>query len=127
VLIKTLFAVTMMSLVYMLYALKELPWGLFGSVIGILILVMTPFFAGLILGFTFENPKLALAFSTFIGFVSIGLGMLMMMLPKILGLAEYGPDFMKDVWFYGFFIPFLVTISFVPTGAMVSVSTNVYD
>ena len=117
----------MMSLVYLLYALRELPWGLFGSVIGILILVMTPFFAGLILGFTFENPKLALVYSLLIGFLSIGLGIILMMLPKTLELAQYGPLFMKDVWFYGFFIPFLVTISFVPAGAMISASTNVYE
>ena len=126
-LVKTCFAVCMMSLVYLLYALIELPWGLFGSVTGILILVMTPFLAGLILGFTFESPRRALVFSLVIGFMSIGICIVLMMLPKLLNLAEYGSGFMTNLLFYGFFIPFLVTISFVPAGAMLSASTNVYD
>jgi len=124
---KTGFAVCMMSLVYLLYALSELPWGLFGSVAGILILVMTPFFAGLILGFAFDSPKRALVYSLIIGFISIGICIFLMMLPKLLELAEYGSGFLKNVLFYGFFIPFLVTISFVPAGAMLSASTNVYE
>ena len=117
----------MMSLVFLLYSLHELRWTLFGSATGILILVLMPFFAGLILGFTFENPKLALAYSMLMGFISICICMMLMTLPKMLGLAEYGPGFMRNVLFYGFFIPFLVTISFVPAGAMVSSSTNVYE
>ena len=125
--IKTIFAVCMMAVAYLLYALHELPWALFGSVAGILILTGAPFFAGLMLGFAFESPKRALAYSVMLGFISIGLCMALMMLPMNLELAEYGPGFMKNVWFYGFFIPFLVTISFVPAGTMVSASTNVYD
>ncbi|MFO7618054.1 MAG: hypothetical protein R6W91_00060 [Thermoplasmata archaeon] len=127
VMVKTFFAVAMMSLVFLLYSLHELRWTLFGSGTGILILAMMPFFAGLILGFTFENPKLALLYSILIGFISIGICMALMMLPKMLGLAEYGPGFMRNVWFYGFFVPFIVTISFVPAGTMVSVSTNIYE
>lgn len=117
----------MITLVYLLYALNELPWRLFGSVIGILLLVMAPFFSGLILGFTFESPKAALAYSIIIGFFSVGLCMALMMLPGILNITEIGFGLNKNVWFYGFFIPFLVTISFVPAGAMISSSTNVYE
>ncbi|MDD4307211.1 MAG: hypothetical protein PHU53_00185 [Thermoplasmata archaeon] len=127
VLLKSFFAICMMTLVYLLYALHELPWRLFGSVIGILILVLAPFFAGLILGFTFESPKAALAYSIIIGFVSVGSCMALMMLPGILHVTEFGFGLNKNVWFYGFFIPFLVTISFVPAGALVSSSTNVYE
>ncbi len=124
---KTGLAICMMSLVYMLYALMELPWGLFGSVTGILILVMTPFLAGMVLGFSFESPSRALVFSMFMGFISIAVCICLMMLPKLLDLAEYGSGFLSNVLFYGFFIPFLVTISFLPAGAMLSASTNVYD
>ena len=116
-----------MTLVFLLYALHELPWRLFGSATGILILVLTPFFAGMILGFTFESPKTALAFSIPLGFLSIGLTMILMMLPRLMGIAEFGYNLDTNVWFYGFFIPFLVTISFVPAGTMISASANMVE
>jgi hypothetical protein len=125
--IKIIFAICIMSLVFILYALHELPWSLFGSAIGLIILSATPFFAGLMLGFSFQNPRRALAFSVLIGFISVALCFFLMMVPYLLKLADYNLGFMSDVWFYGFFVPFLLTISLVPAGAMVSVSTNVYD
>ncbi len=125
--VKTGLSICMISLVYLIYGLHELPWSLYGSATGIIILVMTPFFAGMILGYTFENPKLALAYSLVIGFISIGISFFLMLLPNMLELAEYGPGFMKNVWFYGFFLPFLVTMSFVSAGTMLSASTNVYS
>jgi len=127
ILVKIIFAVCMMTLVFLLYALHELPWRLFGSVIGIIILVMTPFFAGMILGFTFESPKIALAVSIPLGFLSIGFTMFLMMLPGLLGVASTGFGLDTNVWFYGFFIPFLVTISFVPAGTMISASANMVE
>jgi hypothetical protein len=125
--IKTIFAICLLTLVFILYALHELPWSLFGSGIGLIILATTPFFAGLMLGFSFQNPRRALAFSMLVGFISLVLCFFLMMLPYLMKLADYGPGFMSDVWFYGFIIPFLLTISLVPAGAMVSVSTNVYE
>jgi len=125
--IKTIFAISIITLVFILYGLHELPWSLFGSGLGLIILATAPFFAGLMLGFSFQNPKKALAYSMLIGIISIVLCFFLMMLPYLLKLADYGPGFMSDVWFYGFFSPFLLTISLVPAGAMVSVSTNVYE
>lgn len=125
--IKTIFAICIMTLVFILYGLHELPWSLFGSGTGLIILSVAPFFAGLMLGFSFQNPKKALVFSILIGLISIFMCFVLMMLPYLLKLADYGPGFMSDVWFYGFFIPFLLMISLVPAGAMVSVSTNVYE
>jgi len=124
---KVIFSVCMMALVYTLYALSELPWGLFGSVSGIMVLVMTPFFAGVVLGFSFESPKRALAVSMALGFISIGLCMALMAMPKILGLAEYDSGFMRNFLFYGFFIPLMITISFLPAGAMLAASSNVFE
>ena len=127
VIIKTILALGIMTMAYLLYALRELPWGLFDSATGILILAAAPFFAGMMLGFTFENQKLALGYSVLLGMISIGLCFFLMMLPYEMELADYGPVFMKDVWYYGFFVPFIVTISFVPAGAMLSASTNAYN
>jgi hypothetical protein len=112
---------------YLLYGLHELPWTLFGSVTGILILAFGPFLAGLVLGYSFESPRLALASSLGIGFAALAACFLLMQLPQMLGLAECGPGFMSAVWYYGFFIPFLITIAFVPAGAMVGSSTNVHE
>jgi hypothetical protein len=125
--IKTAFAVCIMTLAFLLYALHELPWSLFGSGIGLIILAITPFFAGLVLGFSFQNSKKALAFSVLTGLISLVLCFFLMMLPYALKLADYGPGFMSDVWFYGFFIPFMLIISLLPAGTMISASTNVYD
>ncbi|MDO9537415.1 MAG: hypothetical protein Q7J68_03750 [Thermoplasmata archaeon] len=125
--LKTSLAISMMTLVYILYGLHELPWRLFGSGTGLLILAGAPFFAGIILGYSFESPKLSLFYAIIIGFISIGLGFLIMSAPYLMKLAYYEMGFMSDVWFYGFFIPFLLTISFVPAGAMLAASTNVYE
>lgn len=127
ILMKTLLSICMMTLVFLLYALHELPWRLYGSALGIIILVMAPFFAGLILGFTFESPKIALVYSVLIGFISIVLCMVLMMLPNLIGISDSGFSLDRNVWFYGFFIPFLITISFVPSGTMISSSANVYE
>jgi hypothetical protein len=125
--VKTIFAASIMTLAFVLYALHELSWSLFGSGLGLIILAVAPFFAGLMLGFSFQSPRRALAFSLLIGLISIALCFFLMMLPYLLKLADYGPGFMGDVWFYGFIIPFLLTISLVPAGAMASVSTNIYE
>ncbi len=104
-----------------------MPWTIWGSAIGLMMLLAAPFFAGMIMGYSFENPKWALAYAIFIGFTAIALNFLLFMLPQIMELGNYGPGFMANVWWYGFFLPFMITISCVPAGAMVAVSTNVYD
>jgi len=125
--VKGVLVFCIITLVYLLYGLHELPWTLFGSVAGILILAFGPFFAGLILGYTFQNPKFALVCALLIGFAGMAACFFLMQLPYRMGLAEYGPDFMGNVWYYGFFIPFLISITFVPAGAMVGASTNVHE
>lgn len=125
--VKTLFSLCIITLTYLLYALHEIPWTIFGSGTGLVILLATPFFAGMILGYSFEKPPRALAYAVVIGFASIGLNFFLIRLPELMSLADYGPGFMSSVWWYGFYLPFLITISCVPAGAMVAVSTNVYE
>jgi len=125
--VKTVFSVIIISLTYLLYGLQEIPWTIFGSGTGLVILSFAPFFVGMIMGYSFEKPIWALAYAILIGFTSIGLTFVLLRLPQLMELGNYGSGFMANVWWYGFYLPFLITISFVPAGAMVAVSTNVYD
>ncbi len=125
--VKTIFSLSIISITFVLYGLHEIPWTIWGSATGMFLLLLAPFFAGMIMGYSFENPKWALTYAVIIGFAAIGLNFLLFMLPLIMGVGDYGPGFMADVWWYGYFLPFMITISCVPAGAMVAVSTNVYD
>ncbi|MCK5398158.1 MAG: hypothetical protein KAJ33_07915 [Thermoplasmata archaeon] len=124
---KTIFSLCIITLAFLLYGLREIPWAIYGSGIGLVILLVAPLFAGLMIGYSFEKPKWALVYSLIIGFSAIGLNFYLMTLPDIMGLGTYGPGFMSNVWWYGFYLPFIITISCVPTGAMVAASTNVYE
>jgi len=124
---KTVFSLSILTLTFLLYGLHEMPWTIFASAPGLMILLAAPFFAGLIMGYAFENPKWALAYSLIVSFSAIGLNFLLFRLPDIMSLADYGPGFMSNVWWYGYFLPFIITISCVPAGAMVASSTNVYE
>ena len=125
--VKTLFSLTIIALTYLLYGLQEIPWTIFGSGTGLVILLAAPFFVGMVMGYSFEKPKWALAYAVVIGFGAIALDFTLFRVPEMMQLADYAPGFMSNVWWYGFYLPFLITISSVPAGAMVAVSTNVYD
>ena len=125
--VKTIFSLSIISMTFVLYGLHEIPWTIWGSATGMFLLLIAPFFSGMIMGYSFEKPKWALAYAVIIGFTAIGLNFLLFMLPQIMGVGDYHPGFMADIWWYGFVLPFLITISCVPAGAMVAVSTNVYD
>lgn len=125
--VKVLLSLCIITLIFLLYGLRELPWTLYGSAIGMLVLGFGPFFAGLVLGYSFERPKMALACTIAISLASTALCFALMILPRMMGLAEYGPMFMSDIWYNGFFIPFLITITFVPAGTMLGTSTNIQE
>ena len=100
---------------------------MFGSAAGLLLLAAAPFFSGVMLGYSFENPKWALGYSVLVGLMSMALCFILICLPYAFRIANYTPGFMSDAWFYGIIIPFILTITAVPAGAMASVSTNVFD
>ncbi len=125
--VKIVFSLSIITLTYLLYGLHEITWSIWGSATGLIILLAAPFFAGMIMGYSFEKPMWALIFSIIISFSAIALNFLLLILPNIMELGNYGPGFMANVWWYGFFLPFMITISCVPAGTMVAVSTNVYD
>ena len=125
-LLKTVLGTSMLVLMFLLYALRELPWSIFGSAVGLLILGFGPFFVGVVLGFSFESMKKALAFGMTIGFAAIGIAFFLFRLPYSMDMALYHPGFMLNVWFYSF-IWFIVTISFVPAGIAVAAASNQYE
>lgn len=124
--LKITFCIAILTLTYILYALHELPWTIFGMGIGLVIFGVLPFFAGLILGFSFDNMKKALAIGIIVGFISMLLAHIIFRLPYSLGYAEYDGEFMLEVWFY-LFIWLINMISFVPAGIAVGTSSNMYE
>ncbi len=124
--LKVTLGIIILTLLYLLYALQELPWTIFGSVMGLLLMAGGPFFVGLILGFSFDSMKKALALGIIVGMVSLALFFIIFTLPYNMGLADYEPGFMLNPWFY-LFISFLDMISFVPTGVALAAATNMYD
>ena len=54
---KTIFSLSIISMTFVLYGLHEMPWTIWGSGTGMVILLVAPFFAGMIMGYSFENPK----------------------------------------------------------------------
>ena len=115
------------TLTYLLYGLHELPWSIFGSGTGLVLLLVAPFFTGMIMGYSFEKPIWALTYAMTIGFASIGLTFFLLKLPELMNLASYTPAFSVSVWWYGFYLPFILTISVIPAGTMVAVSTNIFE
>lgn len=125
-LLKVVLGIATLTLIYVLYALQELPWTIFGSVLGLLLMGSVPFLVGLIIGFSFDSMKWALALGIVVGMVSLALFFIIFTLPDTMGLADYEPAFMLDVWFY-LFISFLDMITFVPAGVALAAATNMYD
>jgi hypothetical protein len=115
-----------LTLVYLLYALHELPWTIFGSAVGLLIMGGAPFLVGVVLGFSYENMWMALKTGVVMGFVSLLVFFIIITLPYLAGYADYTSAFMLDVWFYTF-IAFIDMISFVPAGVALATATNMYD
>jgi len=115
-----------LTLIYLLYALHELPWTIFGSAAGLLIMGGGPFLVGLVLGFSYENMWKALKTGIVMGFASLLIFFMIITFPYYTGMALYTTEFMLDVWFYTF-IAFLDMISFVPAGVALATATNMYD
>ncbi len=125
-LLKTVLGISILVLIYLLYALQELPWSIFGSAVGLLILGFGPFFVGVVLGFSFESMKKALAFGMTISFAAMGIAFFLFRLPYSMDMALYHPGFMLNVWFYSV-IWFIVIMSFVPAGIAVAAASNQYE
>ncbi|KYK26811.1 MAG: hypothetical protein AYK23_02610 [Candidatus Proteinoplasmatales archaeon SG8-5] len=123
---KIVLCISIITLTYVLYALHELPWTIFGFGIGLLIYGVAPFFAGLILGFGFDDMKKALAVGIVIGLISMFLALAIFVAPYSMGLADYTGEFMLEAWFY-FFISIINMISFVPAGVAVGTASNMYE
>jgi len=121
------FSVCIITLAFLLYGLHELPWSLFGSATGLILLTAAPFYSGMMLGYSFQSPKWALGYSVLVGLMSMALCFILMCLPYLFEVASYTPGFMGDAWFYGMVVPFILAITTVPAGAMAAVSTNAYD
>lgn len=126
IIVKLVLGTATLTLVYLLYALHELPWTIFGSAVGLLIMGGGPFLVGLVLGFSFESMKKALFTGIILGSVSLLLFFIIITFPYFTGMAVYTTEFMLDVWFYTF-IAFIDMISFVPAGVALATATNMYD
>jgi len=124
--LKSVLGISMLTLIYVLWAMHEIPWNIFGWSIGLLILTCGPFFVGLIIGFSFESLKNALYLVIIVIMVSLALSFLIFILPYKLHCAEYEKDFMLEVWYY-FVIWIILSISLVPAGAGLATATNVYE
>lgn len=123
---KTVLGISMLTLVYVLWAMHEIPWNIFGWSIGLLIVTLGPFFVGFIIGFSFESLKNALYLVIVVILASLALSFLIFVLPYKLHYAEYEKDFMLEIWYY-FFIWIILSISLVPAGAGLAAATNVYE
>jgi hypothetical protein len=123
---KVVLSISLITLTYVLYAIQELPWTIFGFGAGLLLYGVAPFFAGLILGFGFDNMKKALAVGIIIGLISMFLALVIFILPYQLEYAQYTGEFMLEAWFY-FFISIINMISFVPAGVAVGTASNMYE
>lgn len=123
---KIILCISIITLAYLLFALQELPWTLFGFGVGVLLYGVAPFFAALILGFSFDNMKKAIAAGVIIGLISMFLAFAIFVIPYNLGYAEYTGEFMLDAYFY-FFISIINMISFIPAGVAVGTASNQYE
>lgn len=124
--LKFTFGLIILTTVYLLYSLKELPWTLFGSVLGMSIWCIAPFFVGFSIGLSMENIKKAFALSFALGLISVVLVYLLFNLPYSMNLFEYGPAYGIHLW-WSVLLSFINMISFLPIGALVSASMNIYE
>lgn len=124
--LKIILGISMLTLVYVLWAMHEIPWNIFGWSIGLFLIALVPLFVGLIIGFSFESLKNALYLVIVVILASVGLAFLIFVLPYQLHYAEYEKDFMLEVWYY-FIMWILISISLVPAGAGLATATNVYE
>jgi hypothetical protein len=125
-LLKLVLGLVILVLIYLLYALQELPWSIFGHAAGLVLLGVVPLFVGLIIGFSFDSAKKALALAIPLGFAAMAVSFFIFRYPYTMNMAEYHPGFMLNVWFYSF-IWFIITITFVPAGAAVAAASNQYE
>ena len=124
--VKTVFCISIVTLTFILYALHELPWTIFGWGLGLLLFGAMPFFAGLMFGFSFENMKKALLAGIIISIFSLALAFTIFCIPYTLEFADYNGEFMLDVWFYTL-LWVINMISFFPAGIVVGAATNMYE
>ena len=99
---KVFLGIIMITIFYLLYALHEIPWAIFGSGIGLVLFGVVPFFVGLIVGLSFDSMKMALTYAVIIGLAALILGFIIFTLPYNMNMAEYEPGFMIKVWGYLF-------------------------
>ncbi len=125
--LKGALGVVIVTTVYLLYSLAEIPWTLGESIAGMMLFGFVPFFVSFVLGMTFENGKKALAFSLMVGMTSILLLYVILNLPYSMGLFDsHGDGYGTYMWWY-ILLSFINMISFMPVAAVLASSTNVYE
>ena len=123
---EAVFGVIIITTIYLLYGLAELPWTLAESLVGMMIFAFVPFFVAFVLGMTFESGKKALAFAFTIGMISIAIMFIIIEMPFKMGLFEFGEGYTMQLWWH-VLLSFINLISFVPVSAVLASSTNVYE
>ena len=125
--LKGILGVVIITTTYLLYNLVEIPWTIGQNFFGMMIFAFVPFFVGFVLGMTFESGKRALVFAFTVGMISLALLAIILNLPYKMGLFDsYGGGQSTYLWWY-VLLSFINLISFVPVGAVLASSTNVFE
>ncbi len=124
--LKGVLGVIIVTTIYLLYNLAEIPWTIGESFAGMMIFAFVPFFVSFVLGMTFESGKKALVFSIIVGMASLFLLYAILSHPYRMNLFDYGDGYSAYMWWY-ILLSFINMISFMPVAAVVASSTNVYE
>ncbi len=125
--LKGMFGVIIITTIYLLYNLVEIPWTIGQNFFGMMIFAFVPFFVAFVLGMTFESGKRALVFAFTVGMISLLLLVFILNMPYNMGLFDsFGNGRSTYLWWY-VLLSFINLISFVPVGAVLASSTNVYE
>ena len=124
--LKGILGVIIVTTIYLLYNLAEIPWTIGESGIAQQTVKIAPFFVSFVLGMTFESGKKALVFSIIVGMTSLFLLYVILSYPYRMNLFDYGPGYSAYMWWY-ILLSFINMISFMPVAAVLASSTNVYE
>ncbi len=127
VIVKSILAVLILTTIYLLYSLLELPFTLFGSIFGLAVFAGGPFFTGYVYGLSFQHIRRTMALSIFIGMLAIALMLYLFYTPYRMDIfLDFGVNYSRQMWWY-VLLSFFNMISFFPIGAAVACSTNQYE
>ena len=127
IILKGVFGVIILTTIYLIYNLVEIPWTIGENFYGMWVFAGVPFFVAFVLGMTFESGVKALAFALTVGMISLALLVILLHLPYNMGLFDSsGGGQSTYLWWY-ILLSFINLISLVPVGAVLASSTNVFE